>query len=247
MKKLLTLYVTPLIGIILIALKIPGVDSWLSQWFTNATIIIGIFLAGATILNHLITVTSPFKKYERLEKNKWELLDALVTTYFETKVIGTNKISANVMVVKKKLRTTIEPKTEKYKWWHAYFRRLFDVMWVSSNGAIDKRLVLTTKQGVSGLAYKKGKVVIKDMTQGYEGLNLADEQIELLSGKGFIISYPIFAFDERYSRLSNKKIVGVVNFSCSNFGSEALINNSKIRDYLTNKIIAFSKICSLIM
>ncbi|MGZ3851047.1 MAG: hypothetical protein ACXVKI_18085, partial [Flavisolibacter sp.] len=62
---------------------------------------IGLFLVGATILTHLITVYSPFKKYEKLEKNKWVLVDNITSKFLGQQLFSDYNIAGNIMIPKK--------------------------------------------------------------------------------------------------------------------------------------------------
>jgi hypothetical protein len=85
-----------------------------------------------------------------------------------------------------------------------------------------------------------------DIKTSINDLNLNDKQKATISGNGFVISYPIFGFDEKYSRLSTK-IIGVVTLSCNKVGAEELLTDANNREILTEKIVDFSRICSLIL
>lgn len=252
MKRFFTLYIPPLLGLIIVIIKIPGVEEWFKNHYVHATFILALILVGCGILNHFITVISPFKKYERIEKNKWSILDEIAKNFLHEEIMPDKKILVNIMLPKRVLFSNLEPKGDSPFWnlnklLKKLFRIVLYVEWSSNNHAVHKKIKLLTNQGASGFAYTRGQAVIIDIPKKKDSLNLNEQQLSAISGQGFIISYPIFSFDERYSRLNNKKIIGVVNFSCSILGAETLISSEKNREKLTSKIVEFSKTCSLIL
>jgi hypothetical protein len=254
MRKILTLYVAPILGVMIILVKLPEIDTWIRNNYRGAPFIIAVILGGATILIHIITVISPFKKFERLEKNKWVLIDNITSRFLGEQLFPGKTIVANVMTPKRVFFCTLVPPNpsksglfEKLN----YYRKCFFVnrlmpIWLSPNHTLDKRFKITTKQGASGLAYSRGTPILVDITTGINDLNLSDKQKRVISGNGFVLSYPIFALDEKYGRLGNK-IIGVVTLSCSNLGAEEIIKEPENKEILTTTIIDFSKICSLIL
>ncbi|MGZ3837217.1 MAG: hypothetical protein ACXVMS_02665 [Flavisolibacter sp.] len=213
---------------------------------------IGLFLVGATILTHLITVYSPFKKYEKLEKNKWVLVDNITSKFLGQQLFSDYNIAGNIMIPKKVFYTNIEPcacttRWEKIKCFRNRFKKkILNPIWLSGNHTLNKKFKITTNHGVSGKAFIDGVVAMVDITKSINELNLNDKQKAVISGNGFVISYPIFEFDEKYSRLGTK-IIGVVTLSCNKVGAEELLKDAGNREILTEKIVEFSRICSLIL
>lgn len=252
MRRFFTLYVPPIIGAILVIIKVPEVDVWLKKQSEHSAFIIGVFLVSATILTHIITVISPFKKYEKLEKNKWVLVDNMTSKFLGQQLFPGFVIVANIMIPKKVLYTSIEPcnasnKMQKLKCFCGRFKKkILKPIWLSDNHTLNKKFKITTNQGVSGKAFTDGIVAMADITKSINELNLNEKQKQIISGNGFVLSYPIFEFDEKYSRLGTK-IIGVVTLSCNKKGSETLIDDPQNREILTEKIVDFSRICSLIL
>lgn len=230
----------------------PDAEAWLRKQDPHAGLFIAAFLIILAILNHSVTVISPFKKYEKLEKNKFILLDQVTTDFLGQKLFRGNHIVANIRMPKRVIFSRLEPKKSigfignviYFK--KCFIKKLLVAVWVSKGNAVPKKLKMTATQGVSGMAYSEGKAVIVDMTKGINDLNFNEKQIRTISGNGFVISYPIFAFDDKYSRIGTK-IIGVVTLSCNKIGSENLIQDPKNRKILTDKIVEFSNICSLIL
>lgn len=253
MRKFFTLYIPLIISVALVAVKLPEVDNWFrGQLGENGTVYIALTLVGLTILNHTITIISPFKKYEKLEKNKLLLLDHVTESFLGDKLFGGYNIVANVRLPRNRFFSNLEPcraKSAKGKLFHlltCFSKKLLVTIWVSKGNTIPKKLKMTTTQGVSGMAYSEGKVAIVDIPENINNLNFNEKQKRVISGNGFVISYPVFAFDEKYSRLSTK-IIGVVTLSCNKKGSERLIKSQQSKEVLIEKIVGFSKLCSLIL
>jgi hypothetical protein len=252
MKRFFTLYIPPIIGIILILIKIPEVDVWLKSKSDHSSFIIGTILIGTTLITHIITVFSPFKRYEKLEKNKWILVDNITSNFLGQQLFPGYYLVANIMIPKRRFYCSLEP-CKAVKIWgeircfkKRFFQKILKPIWLSNNHTLNKKFKITSKQGVSGKAFSNGIVALADIAMSINDLNLNEKQKETISGNGFVLSYPIFEFDEKYSRLGTK-IIGVVTMSCNQVGSEDLIKEKKNREILTEKIVEFSKICSLIL
>jgi hypothetical protein len=253
MRKFFTVYIPPLIGVILILIKLPNIETWLKEKSTHSDFYIGVLLIGTTILTHFITVISPFKKYEKLEKNKWILIDNITSDRFlGQRLFPGYHLVANIMVPKRVFFSKLEPcKAEKtfdkikcFK--KSFFKKLLKPIWLSPEHSMNKKFKLTTNQGVSGRAFSEGVAALVNIPVSIKELNLNEKQMTSISGNGFVISYPIFAFDEKYNRLGTK-IIGVVTLSCNQIGSELLIDNLANRQTLTRTVVEFSKVCSLIL
>jgi hypothetical protein len=214
MRRFFTLYVPPIIAAILVVIKIPGFDKWLKEQSEYSAFILGAILVGATVLTHFITVISPFKKYEKLEKNKWILVDNITSKFLGQHLFNGFNIVGNIMVPRKVFYTKLEPcicntAIEKIKCFRGRFgKKILKPIWLSNNHTLSKKFKITTGQGVSGKAFSDGIAAIVDITKSINDLNLNEKQKKVISGNGFVISYPIFAFDEKYSRLGTEIIGG---------------------------------------
>ncbi len=250
MQKIALLYILPVLSIIIILVRLPEADRWLRNRYVNAPFITTAILGGSTILTHLITVVAPLRRYESLEKNKWDLLDNMVSGYLDHDIFRNAPMVANIMIPKRVLYCRREPPSTEKNIGKRILSRLFvrrlDIVWLSSTHALNRQFKITTRQGVTGRAYTMGKTVILDMPGSIDKLNLTADQKALLSGNGFVASTPIFSFDRKYKRLT-QKVIGVVTFSCSIPGSDKLIQYDKNRAILTKKIIDFSKTCSFLL
>lgn len=245
MKKFLTLFAMPFLAVILVAIKVPEIDTYLKNQNEHAGLYIGILIGACTVLTHIITVISPFKKYERIEKNKWAMM-GLITSNFSDNYFKKNKLSANVMVTKRCFFNKREPKSNGGNKFN-FFQKMFKIVWTYDNKPVDKRLALTVKQGATGMALAYGRPVLIDIKKdGHGELNLNEEQKKAIPNMEFIISCPIFALDERYNTFSST-IIGMVNVSCSVSSGRNLIEKQEDRITLTDKVMDFSKICSLII
>lgn len=243
----MTFVVTPFLSSLLVLIKVPDVEEWLKAKNLYSGLYIGIGIALATVIIHIINVISPFKKYEKIEKNKWVMID-LVINSFNDNFFKKNRLAVNVMICKRCFFNQRMPhKKDNTKPAYHFFQKIFKVIWSFDGNPIDKRLVFTTKQGVSGLAFAYGKPVLIDVkNDGDSELNLSEAQKKAIANLEFIISCPIFALDEQYGKLSTK-IIGILNVSCSHSHSRVLIEKPEDRSNLTTKVMDFSKICSLIM
>ena len=245
MRKFLTFFITPILLALLILIKIPDIENWLKTYNRYSGLYIGIGIAISTVFIHFINVISPLKKYEKIEKKKWMMLEA-ITGSSEDNYFKKNRLSVNVMTTKRCLFTKREPdKKNNRKYIFKLFGKVFRVLW--STTPIDKRLVFTINQGVSGMAYKYGKPVLIDIrNDGDSEMNLNYDQKKAIANLEFIISCPIFALDERYNNFSSK-IIGILNVSSSYPKFRSLIESAEERSDLTNRVVDFSRICSLIM
>lgn len=247
MKKFLSFVLVPVLSASLVLLKIPVIDEAIKSIDKNGSIYIGVIVALCTVLVHLFNVILPFKKFEKIEKNKWQMLE-LITTNYQSNFFKTNKFSCNVMTTKRIFINDYQPsKKDNTKRVYIFFQKIFKVIWVYGGKPYDKRLCLTVQQGGTGSSYESGKPVIIDFkTDGIDHLNLNSSQKEAIKHLEFMISCPIFAIDDRYGS-SSGKIIGFLNVACSNREIRHLIASKEAREDLTELVLGFSKICSLIM
>lgn len=247
MKKFLNVFVTPLLSSIIILIHIPAVEKWLKieEWINPMYLTIGV--VSCVILSHIIGVISPLNKYEKLEKNKWALINELARLVIEDPFFSKYNLTANVMIVKRPFFNQREPhpkNSEKRRW--AFFCPMFKFIWSYNGKAIDKRVKLTINQGSSGMAYRQGDVVLKHAhLENWDDFNLNVEQKKAISDLQLIISCPIFAFD-KYNKPTDK-IIGVLNVSSNSKSVKLLIKRPEDRRILCEKTAHFSHICSLIM
>ena len=241
-----------LTSLLLASIKIPGYEAWLNSIHVNATMFIGLILISTAIINHFVTIISPFKKYEKLEKNKFILLDQLIPALLKKSCPKGYPIVANIRVPKKTFFSRLEPNGNASIFGRVrylrkcFFKKLLVPIWISKGRTIHKRLKMTTKQGVSGKAFSNGVPFFAKMPEAMDDLFFSKGQISLLSGNGFVISHPVMAYDEKYNRIGTK-IIAVVTLSCNKIGSESLLDDPKYKENLTEAIIEFANICSLIL
>src|ERR1700730_14296564 len=101
MRRFLTLYLTPIIGSIIILLHLPSIEHWLESFGKNADFYIAGFLILLALINHIITVYSPFEKYKKLENGKWFLLNFLIDGYIDKYSTLGIELHFNIMVPKR--------------------------------------------------------------------------------------------------------------------------------------------------
>lgn len=250
MKKFSTLYLVPLLSVCLIALKQPAVEKWINGSDESSLVPnVAVALAACTLLVHFFTVIIPYKKHNQFEKNKLTIVDAISSTLLSDEWLSNYHLTVNILLPKRKFYNNYEPhelldNENRTRW----FKKVFKPIWVSENSSYNKKLKLTTRQGVSGLAYETGKLIIKDFTlDGLDGLNLTQKQKDLISSMRFIISCPIYAFNSHNNRPDKNKIIGILNLSSSTPGSDSVIKDLLKRKYLTEKAERLSRVCGLIM
>ncbi|WP_028788579.1 hypothetical protein [Terrimonas ferruginea] len=249
MEKISLIYVLPLLSLIIILIRLPEIDRWLRNQYSNAPFLITLILGGSTILTHVITVVAPLKKYERQENNKWTIIDNLIATYLDHEIFRGSPLVANIMIPRRVFYCTREPVigSSVFRRISArFFVRRLDVVWLSPGNMMNKQFRITARQGITGKAYTIGRTIIRDIPGSIDQLNFTEQQRATISGNGFVASTPIFAFDRKYSR-STQKIVGIVTFSSSIPGSEKIIESERNREILKENITEFSGICSLIL
>ncbi|TAL33902.1 MAG: hypothetical protein EPN93_12770 [Spirochaetes bacterium] len=102
--------------------------------------------------------------------------------------------------------------------WHRPFimTTQFDTVFhYNMNRDMDKNLQLTINQGVAGLAYREGQIVVDLEKVDRNEFSLTKEQLKATEDIKFIMSTPIFEIDLHTMRLTNK-IIGVVNIDSKN-------------------------------
>ena len=250
MKKFSTLYLTPIIGFIIILLHLPSIERWLEGFSCYADFYIAGGLILLALINHVITVFSPFKKYKKLEREKWALLNHCVKTSVIKYAQYGIDLNFNIMVPKIVLWNNLElkknhPVAEDCRKWR-WFSSVFKFAWVSKNNTINKQLRLSVRQGIAGKVFKEGMVIVHDFTNR-ELYGLNKEQINLTKHLKILISVPIEEDDEDHSETKSGKILGVMNAESSSVASLNLYNDDALRKEITNDLISLSNICSKIL
>lgn len=250
MEKISLIYVLPVLSLIIILVRLPEIDRWLRNHYGNAPFLITLILGGSTILTHIITVVAPLKKYERLENNKWTVIDNLIATYLDNEIFTGTPLVANIMIPKRVFYCVWEPAPIGSSVFRRMFTRFFvrrlDVVWLSPGNMMNKQFRITAKQGITGKAYTTGRTIVWDVAASIDQLNLTERQKAAISGKGFVASAPIFLYDSKYNR-PTQKVIGVATFSCSSPGSEKMIESELIRELVTENIKEFARACSFIL
>lgn len=249
MEKISLIYVLPLLSLVIILVRLPEVDRWLRGHYNNAPFLITLILGGSTILTHVITVVAPMKKYERLENNKWMVIDNLIANYLDHEIFEGASLVANIMVPKRVFYCNREPPIGGSVFRRIssrFFVRRLDIVWLSPGNMMNKQFRITVRQGITGKAYTVGRTLVLDVPGSINQLNLTERQKAAISGKGFVASAPIFLYDNKYNRRT-QKVIGVVTFFCSKPGSEKMIESELIRELVTENIKEFSRACSFIL
>lgn len=242
MKKFLALLITPILSSLLILIHIPIFEKWLNIEEKVSAPYLMIAVVSCVLLSHIISVVSPFKKYERINKNKWLVINEIASLVLDAPEYKKYNLNANVMTFKRAFFCTREPsKKRPGKRKIRFFCRMFKFVWYYNDIHVDKRIKLTTRQGASGMSYNFEDSILKHVElDGWEGFDLNEDQKKAIINLQLIISYPIFAMD-------SGKVIGMVNVSSNSKSAKLLVKTQENRDLLTKKVIRFSQICSYIM
>lgn len=248
--RFLTLYFAPFVSALLILLRVKRVDAYLIEHGIPPWTI-GVSLAAGIILVHVFTIISPYKKYEKLDKNKWVLFSYLAEKLKRDYKKGKNgfDLRVNIMVPQRRILFRAEPSTKKgdkkrFSWWG----KIFEIVWESEQAYTSKRLEITTNQGVCGMAYRDGKLYAKDLTGGKsDEYNFTNSQYKLTSDLTFVISCPIFKEDSHYSGRPTGKVIGVLNIESSARNANQILNSNVKFVELCEEIISISNVCSKIL
>ena len=248
MKRFLALYLTPVVAATLILLRIPQAESFL-KGHDIAPLTIGALLAAATLVNHSVNIFSPFKKYEKLEKNKWILFDRLVDDFVKQYDEKAVKLRLNIMVPERKYAYQLEPsKNEPEQLRRSWVGQIFKVVWYSKNANVNRKLRLTINQGICGKAYQEGDIFGKDFTQpDVSTFNLSKFQLEIVRDLRMLISAPIFEPDSMYNNKPSDKIVGVLNVESLSINSPNLLSKEADRVKIYEEIASLATVCGKIL
>lgn len=249
-KKSLTLYLVPLVSVVVIILQVDGVKDYLKTYDQNTTEYITGFLIAAALLNHFVTSFSPLKRYENLAKNKWAAVEvtahSLVTKYKAEYGVDLN---INIMIPKHKFLYRIEPKrkgsTERKFIW---IGKVFKPIWTYKNFDISKKLIITLNQGVCGKAYEKGNSVVGVEFEDNQDsdFNFNEEQKQLTRHLTIVASLAITQTEITEDGKKIKKI-GVLNFESETIGAKKLILQHDLKKALEENIFWLAEICSNLM
>lgn len=247
MRRVFTLFITPIIGVVILSLHLPEVEKWLSIEFPSPNTDLYIVLSFVTLglINHWITVYSPFKKYERINRGKWYILNLLIKKL--NKDYNKHGISFNLMIPKRCLFSAIEVKSTKNgkeirRW--KIFCRVFEFVWESNNSNINKNLKISVNQGVAGEVFKTGKGLVHNFSNDNRyGLN--QEQLILTKDLKLVVSMPVREDDHENPHKKTNKIIGVINAESEAKSSCEYFKNDSKRNELTEDLLLLSNICKL--
>lgn len=210
-------------------------------WFVVAALVIG------TMINHLITVYSPYKKYERWAKNRWFFLEReskVLVDKYKTQGID---LRFNIMTPKISLLNWIEPFKIKGREFRKprLFSKVFAVIWSSGNYGVNKQLRITTNQGVCGRAFNSADLVYGThfLDNHKPTFKFNKEQMELTGRLVIVASFRIMEEANTPESKSNK-VIGVLNAESDTRGSEILITDPIKQKELYEELVAFSLVCN---
>lgn len=207
----------------------------------------GVFLIVLFAVNQWLAVLKPFDKFARFERTKLQLLGERGNYLTDAYADKDFAIRANLMLAKRVAVNSSEPRRgnpEKTK--VRLFPEVFDMVWSTPSVRFDGdlHLHLTTRQGVSGQAYRGRKIHLADLTvEDAAEYGLNPEQLRMTAPLKFVLSCPVYEVAGETLRPS-KKVIGVVNFDSRQAGSEALVRDKRHLAALTERIMAFSEFAS---
>jgi len=208
-----------------------------------AQVTAGAALVALYCINHLYLFGRKDKISANLEKLKDSVLEEysnrLEETFKETGVT----FRINVMFIKKKKLSMIEPTSNHWllKRKLKLFTKHFIPVW--SNGNMkhcpDETMVLTVNQGVAGLAYKKKDIhdsTCKEVEDVFFN-NLNEDQRELTKDIIFIMSAPI-------KQEGSGKIIGVLNIDTLDEEFFKYYDDTEFMRILTDQCRTIARDCS---
>jgi hypothetical protein len=226
-KKTALFVLPPLILCFEILIGYDPVTEWIASQFymEKQTVVLwgsGILLLGFTAY-HYTQVIRPFKKYERLEETRRNVLDLVserIIRLYESR--DGIRIRMNVMVAERAYVSRLgtkegDPEKIEWKFWTQHLR----IFWRSETmrHASDANLTLSVDQGIAGEAFRKEEPVFVDMTETKgENYGLNEKQIEKTDSLSFVYSFPIRKRDVATGRITGD-ILGVINIYSIQDGS----------------------------
>ncbi len=123
--------------------------------------------------------------------------------------------------------------------------KVFEVIWYSGNYIPNKELVITTKQGTCGSAYRSAdKVKAAEFVSGETyNFNFTQKQKDLTKDLVIVASYRI-PDEKKTPEKKTSKGIGVVNFESESERSEMLILVKAQQKIFYEDIAVFANICS---
>lgn len=247
MRRFLTLYFSPVVVIVLVLIKVPSIEKFIKDTSTHGVWIVAGILVLGTILNHAITVYSPYKKYERWAKNRWYFLEKESKVFVDKyKKQGIN-IRLNIMIPKFCFFNLIEPFIIGGKEFRKpkLFTKIFEVIWSNGNFGVNQLLKFTVNQGVCGKAFKAADLVkgTHFLSANMPTFNLNKNQMKLTEHLKIVASFRIIEETNTPEKKSNK-VIGVLNVESDTEGSEMLITDLDKQKEFYEDIAVFSVICN---
>jgi hypothetical protein len=245
-RKFATLWLTPLVAVLLLLLKVPGIEKFVKDLNPNAIWYAAGFLVASTLFTHYVTVFSPFKKYERWAKNRWSILDIISKPLVDKYANQGYELRINIMIAKRRLLFFLHPLPFKGKEYRkpTFWGRIFRVIWNYGNAGVHKKLKISTKQGVCGKSFTSADTVRgAEFVTGSVKFNFNKEQKKLTENLKFVASFHVFQDGNTAEQKSNE-VVGVLNFESESEGSETLITDPTKRKQLYADIVTLANVCS---
>lgn len=247
MRRFLALIITPIIGILILALHLPYIQELLSGENQYIDIYILLSFVVLILINHILTIVSPLKKYEKFNKQKWYILSVLTDQVMKN--YNDYDLRFNLMIPKRKWFCRLEPKkdlgntVERRKL--SIVCKVFDFVWWTKDNQINKKLKMTINQGLAGDVYASCLGNCHKFGIGGKKFNFNKEQLELTKDLKFLMSYPVLKNDQEYEGKKTDKVLAVINAESDSHKSLELFlpENKNLRDKLTSDLIMLADIC----
>lgn len=246
MKKFFTIYFSLFLIIIITFLSIDPIKDYVKSINPKATWIIGGLSVIGVLINHWFTVYIPFHKYEKWGKSRYYVFEKESQEIIKKYAALGITVRLNIMVARFCLVHFIHPIKIKGKEFRkpCFFGKVFFVLWSNGEFGVNKKLKISTKQGVCGKAYETANAFIgAEFVHNPQTYNLNKKQLEMTNHLKMVASFRIRDEDDSPNKKSDNAI-GVLNLESDTSSSENLIIDQAKKDELTAEMVAFSLFCS---
>jgi hypothetical protein len=183
----------------------------------NFNYLVKVFLFVILIVLYVIYQVWALKgevwQFSKFTATRPQIIESRIKDF--TKVYLKHNIDLRVNVMTASFKIIIWRRLWHWQWPFLMIKQLDTVFNYNMNRDMDKDLKLTINQGVAGLAFREGPIVVDFDKVDRNEFNLNKEQLKATEDVRFIISTPIFEIDLHTRRLTNK-IIGVVNVDSKN-------------------------------
>lgn len=194
-------------------------------------------------LNHFFSITKPFKRLQKFDTVKFDIIEKDVVKFIEEYKEMQIDLRVNIMQIKRKFFGFHKCK----KYWIPfigvkYFKFIYTY---NMDHDIDKKLKLSLQQGACSQVFDEG-VILTDLTvENVFSFNLRENQKKLAKDIKFILSAPIWQLDYDTKKLTDK-IIGVINIDSKKISFKQIEEVELFGD-LVDKIKNLSTIVSYLI